>query len=224
MLSSTLAGPNSCSQASALTNLGLAALSRGDAARATQLCQESLGLFQKLGDRWGMALILAAAYLAELRATQPSGPYLLGGTCFGGVVACNGVSLDVERGEVVGIMGHNGSGKSTLLRVVSTALRPSAGEGWVFGKHLVRDAIEVRSHVGFLAHAPGLYDDLTARENLALFARLHGVADREPAIERGLALRAGEGDEDRTRQANLPQDQFGGFRAVAEEGLPEFFW
>lgn len=91
--------------------------------------------------------------------------------------ALRGVTLDVEQGEVVGIMGHNGSGKSTLLRVISTALRPSAGEGWVFGKHLVRDAVEVRSHVGFLAHSPGLYEDLTATENLQFAARMLGVSE-----------------------------------------------
>ena len=83
-------------------------------------------------------------------------------------------------------MGHNGSGKSTLLRVVSTALRPSAGQGWVFGQHLVKDAVEVRRHIGFLAHAPGLYDDLTAHENLLFAARMLGVEEgRIPAaIER----------------------------------------
>lgn len=109
--------------------------------------------------------------------------------------ALRGVSLEVEPGEVVGIMGHNGSGKSTLLRVVSTALRPSAGEGWVFGKHLVREAVEVRSHIGFLAHSPGLYDDLTATENLIFAARMLGVPEGQipAALERvGLAREANE--------------------------------
>lgn len=94
--------------------------------------------------------------------------------------------MDVARGEVVGIVGHNGSGKSTLLRVISTALRPSAGEGWVFGNHLLRDAIEVRRHVGFLAHAPGLYEDLTATENLIFAARMLGVSEDgiAPVLER----------------------------------------
>lgn len=72
-------------------------------------------------------------------------------------------------------MGHNGSGKSTLLRVISTALRPSAGEGWVFGHHLVREAVAVRGQIGFLAHSPGLYEDLTALENLQFAARMFGV-------------------------------------------------
>ena len=83
--------------------------------------------------------------------------------------------MDVSPGEVVGIMGHNGSGKSTLLRVVSTVLKPSAGEGWVYGHHIVRDAMEVRAAIGFLAHSPGLYDDLTASENLQFAASMLGA-------------------------------------------------
>lgn len=109
--------------------------------------------------------------------------------------ALRGVTMEVNAGEVVGIMGHNGSGKSTLLRVISTALRPSAGEGWVFGKHLVRDAVEVRGHVGFLAHSPGLYDDLTAAENLVFAARMLGISEAgiPAALERvGLAREARE--------------------------------
>lgn len=85
---------------------------------------------------------------------------------FGRRWALRGVSLDVGAGEVVGVLGHNGSGKSTLLRVLSTVLRPSVGEAWVFGRHLVREAMEVRALTGFLAHSPGLYDDLTGSENL----------------------------------------------------------
>jgi heme exporter protein A len=88
-------------------------------------------------------------------------------------------------------MGHNGSGKSTLLRVVSTALRPSAGDAWVFGRHVVREAVNVRGDVGFLAHSPGLYDDLSAEENLVFAARMLGVGEAAvgPALERVGLLR-----------------------------------
>jgi heme exporter protein A len=117
---------------------------------------------------------------------------------FGTRWALRAVSLEVEPGEVVGVVGHNGSGKSTLLRVISTALRPSVGDGWVYGHHLVRDAVEVRRHIGFLAHAPGLYEDLTATENLIFAARMLGIAEAGigSALER---VGLGHAREDRVR-------------------------
>jgi len=105
---------------------------------------------------------------------------------FGTRWALRAVNLEIQPSEIVGVIGHNGSGKSTLLRVISTALRPSVGEGWVYGHHLVRDAVEVRRHIGFLAHSPGLYEDLTATENLIFAARMLGVSESSiaPALER----------------------------------------
>src|SRR5688500_17069643 len=76
-----------------------------------------------------------------------------------------GVTLSVSRGEVVGLLGANGSGKSTLLRVVATLLRPNAGRVSVNGHDVLREPNAVRAQLGFLAHTPGIYDDLTAREN-----------------------------------------------------------
>ncbi|HZI26808.1 MAG TPA: heme ABC exporter ATP-binding protein CcmA [Gemmatimonadaceae bacterium] len=109
---------------------------------------------------------------------------------FGTRWALRAVTLEVQPGEIVGVIGHNGSGKSTLLRVISTALRPSVGDGWIYGHHLVREAVTVRRHIGFLAHAPGLYEDLTATENLIFAARMFGIAEDgiEGVLERvGLA-------------------------------------
>jgi heme exporter protein A len=127
---------------------------------------------------------------------------------FGTRWALRGVTLDIPPGEVVGIVGHNGSGKSTLLRVISTALRPSAGEGWVCGHHLVRDAIEVRRHVGFLAHAPGLYEDLTARENLIFAARMLGI------VESGIPAAA-----DRVGLTSVLDERVRGFSAGMQRRL-----
>ncbi|MCC7003729.1 MAG: heme ABC exporter ATP-binding protein CcmA [Gemmatimonadaceae bacterium] len=105
---------------------------------------------------------------------------------FGARWVLRGVSLSVESGEVVGLLGSNGSGKSTLLRVLATLLRPNAGSATVGGCDVVRDPDGARRQLGFLAHAPGLYDDLTARENLRFAADMLGGSDRpiEPLLDR----------------------------------------
>lgn len=97
---------------------------------------------------------------------------------FGASWVLRGVALRVPAGEVVGLLGANGTGKSTLLRILATLLRPHAGTLRVWGHDVVTAAAEARAVVGYLAHAPGLYDDLTARENL-LFAA--SMLDREPS-------------------------------------------
>jgi heme exporter protein A len=92
----------------------------------------------------------------------------------GGRWVLRGISLSVDPGEVVAIVGHNGSGKTTLLRVLSTALRPTRGAGRIFGHDLVREADGVRAECAMLSHAGGLYADLTAAENLAFAQRMMG--------------------------------------------------
>ncbi len=99
-------------------------------------------------------------------------------------------SLMVERGEVVALTGDNGSGKTTLLRIVATLLRPDAGEVALDG-FAAADPHEVRARLGYLGHDPALYPELTGRENLRLWARLHRLPD--PAAEAGLAQAGLEG-------------------------------
>lgn len=74
----------------------------------------------------------------------------------------------------MGIEGHNGSGKSTLLRILSTAIKPTGGTATVFGADVVREATRVRGLIAFLTHYPGLYDDLTAEENLRFACKMLG--------------------------------------------------
>lgn len=93
-------------------------------------------------------------------------------------------------GEAVALLGSNGSGKSTVIRVLATLLNPNAGTASVNGLDIVRDASRVRGQVGYLAHIPGLYDDLTARENLHFAADMLGFphAAADACLERvGLA-------------------------------------
>ena len=116
---------------------------------------------------------------------------------FAGSPALAGVSVRVEAGRAVALLGANGAGKTTLLRLLATAIRPSYGSAAVDGFDLSRDADLVRGRVAYLSHATGLYDDLTARENLDFAATLLGTPDRRARVQRaledvGLAARAND--------------------------------
>ena len=114
---------------------------------------------------------------------------------FGASWVLRGISLRVASGEMVGLLGANGTGKSTLLRLVATLLRPHAGTIIVCGHDAVRNAPEVRQAVAYLAHQPGLYEDLTAHENLDFAAAMldRPRAEVDAALERvGLAAVASE--------------------------------
>jgi len=111
-----------------------------------------------------------------------------------------GVTLRVQPGEVVGLTGNNGSGKTTLLRIVSTLLRPTRGGGSVFGHDLVNDAAAVRPYIGYLGHAAGLYDDLTAFENLRFSVRMAGLDVGAGVLDEALErVRLDEFRNERTR-------------------------
>ena len=97
-----------------------------------------------------------------------------------------GVDLDVARGEVVLVRGSNGAGKTSLLRACAGLLRVVGGEAEVLGADLVRDQRAVRRRVGLLGHATGLYDEMTARDNIRFGLRASGapVAAAGPVMER----------------------------------------
>ena len=96
------------------------------------------------------------------------------------------VSLEIAAGRLVILRGPNGAGKTTLLRILSTAIRPSLGSVQVDGLDIVRDADQVRPRIAYLAHATGLYDDLTAVENLRFAATLLGTPDAAARVARAL--------------------------------------
>jgi heme exporter protein A len=94
---------------------------------------------------------------------------------FGERTVLRDLTVRVPEGATLAVLGRNGAGKSTLLRILSTLLRPHAGEIEVLGEALPRRAFAVRGRLGLLAHDPLLYRDLSGRENLDYHARLHGV-------------------------------------------------
>src|SRR5436309_3079415 len=95
---------------------------------------------------------------------------------YGERTALRDVTLTLPAGQTLVGFGPNGAGKSTLLRDLATLLRPHAGRARVLGRELPGEGWAVRGRVGLLGHAPLLYRDLTARENLLFHARLHRVA------------------------------------------------
>ncbi|MFF9818833.1 ATP-binding cassette domain-containing protein [Streptomyces sp. NPDC014006] len=103
---------------------------------------------------------------------------------FGEVRALRGLDLAVPAGTVCGLLGPNGAGKTTAVRLLTTLLRPDAGSARIAGHDLVREAEAVRRRIGVTGQYASVDGDLTGRENLRLFARLHRV--------RGPAARAGE--------------------------------
>lgn len=110
---------------------------------------------------------------------------------YGGLYALRRVSLEIAAGECVALAGRNGSGKTTLLRIAAQLVRPSNGHVTFPGTSrdtAANGALEKRSRVtAYVAHATMVYDELTAEENLLLFARLVGVPARRERVDELLA-------------------------------------
>lgn len=94
---------------------------------------------------------------------------------FGAVEAVRSVSFSAGDGRVTGLLGPNGAGKTTTLRMISTLLAPTAGTVRVDGIDAAADPLAVRSRIGALSDARGLYARLTARENIAYYGELRGL-------------------------------------------------
>ena len=114
---------------------------------------------------------------------------------YGERVALAGVSVRVEPGQTLAVLGANGAGKTTLLRVLAGLLRPHAGVARVLDASLPGERWRLPGRVGFLGHEPLLYRDLSGRENLRYHARLHQVAPArvDTVLEAvGMERRAGD--------------------------------
>jgi heme exporter protein A len=106
---------------------------------------------------------------------------------FGRTWALAGVQLAIPAGEEVCLLGPNGSGKSTLLRLLATTSRPTRGAVRLFGRAPETHGDELRARIGFAAHPPFLYGELTGLENLRLTAAMYGLGMAEPDLRERLA-------------------------------------
>ena len=122
---------------------------------------------------------------------------------FNGRVAVEALSLEVRPGEIFALLGPNGAGKTTTLRLIGGLILPTSGSAEVSGIPLTRSRMhELRSQVGFLTEAPGLWDRLTVTKNLLVYARLYGVSDPARAVASALDL-LGLADRARTPAGQL---------------------
>jgi sodium transport system ATP-binding protein len=96
---------------------------------------------------------------------------------FGAVRALEDVSFNARDGRITGLLGPNGAGKSTCLRILSTVLKPDRGSARIGGTDLATRPLPARRLLGVLPHGSGLYPQLTARENIAYYGRLHGLSE-----------------------------------------------
>jgi len=104
---------------------------------------------------------------------------------FAEVEAVKGVAFEAPDGRITGLLGPNGAGKTTTLRMISTLVQPTTGRAMVDGLETGVDPLAVRAKLGLLSDARGLYTRLTARENIAYYGRLRGMA--MPAIAASIA-------------------------------------
>ncbi len=98
---------------------------------------------------------------------------------FGTRTAVEGLDFDVRPGEVFGLLGPNGAGKTTTVRMLTGLLQPSEGEARVWGHSVRTDGEALRRVVGLLTEQPGLYERLSARDNLRFFMKLHELDERQ---------------------------------------------
>jgi len=101
---------------------------------------------------------------------------------YGDRTALDGLSLDVEQGEVFGFLGHNGAGKTTTIHILTTLLAPTSGTASICGHDVRADSMNARRNIGYVPENVRLYDGMTAQDNLRFFARLSGLESPDGRI------------------------------------------
>lgn len=103
---------------------------------------------------------------------------------YGAFRALEDVWLDIQAGEIFGFLGHNGAGKTTTINILTTLLAPTSGSASVCGFDVVKQSMQARAHIGYVPENVRLYESMSARDNLAFFAKLSGVTNpQQRAVE-----------------------------------------
>lgn len=107
--------------------------------------------------------------------------------CFGSFTAVDHITFDVERGEIFGFLGANGAGKTTAMRMLCGLSYPTSGSGTVAGFDVMTQGEQIKRHIGYMSQKFSLYDDLTVRENIRLYAGIYGL-NRYETLRRTVAV------------------------------------
>ncbi len=98
---------------------------------------------------------------------------------FNGITAVNQLNFQVEEGEIFGLVGPDGAGKTTTIRLLTGILEPSAGEGWICGKHIIKESEQLKENIAYMPQHFGLYEDLSVIENINFYADIYNVPDKD---------------------------------------------
>jgi len=124
---------------------------------------------------------------------------------FGHFTAVDNISFSVDKGEIFGFLGANGAGKTTAMRMLCGLSIPTAGKGVVAGYDIYRETEKIKRNIGYMSQKFSLYEDLTVKENIRLFAGIYGVKEKEIAPRTDEMLsRLGFTDEKNTLVKSLP--------------------
>jgi ABC-2 type transport system ATP-binding protein len=110
---------------------------------------------------------------------------------FGELTAVNNLNIEVEEGEIVGLVGPDGAGKTTTMRLLTGILDPTSGEAWVYNRHTVKESEILKDNIGYMSQRFGLYEDLTVMENINFYADIYCIApgrQRDEKIEKLLGF------------------------------------
>src|SRR5512138_2318773 len=97
---------------------------------------------------------------------------------YGELAAVNGISFDIQEGEIFSLLGPNGAGKTTTISMLSTLFPPTSGEAFIGGHSVIREPMAVRNLIGVVPQELALYEDLNARENLSFWGQMYGLSGK----------------------------------------------
>ncbi|MGN0553284.1 MAG: ABC transporter ATP-binding protein, partial [Oscillospiraceae bacterium] len=103
---------------------------------------------------------------------------------FGDITAVNDLNLDIESGELFGLLGVNGAGKTTTIRMLSCLTKPTSGEAFLGGKSIITESDEVKKIINLSTQETAVAPKLTVKENLEFMAEIYSVNDPKKAVEK----------------------------------------